>query len=439
MEAVVPLIPNEGQADPNSSLVDSSRALWFGPKPSASSSQMRMTSASDIFRDATLIDDPRWDEERFNAFSAMHAPFVSLAYVKGITDGRFTPSRGRADVDCDQFHRDLRHAGKTRDEVGLFAVLSATSFDYTGELSNVGEAIRQEEAKEIVGIVESSGGKDHDLIMWDFLCVDKADDGAKRGMYRMFTHYRVQTVILTKPPGVRRSVFERLETMAMLALVAFCQRIVNHDNDAVKEGLKLDSLMDLPNLLAPLQCTDHKTFLRVASTLEDVIKHLKPVAEDEKGFKILCSEGNIAWVKATYLKELQRAKPTDGGRPFPRRQDLDQNKLIKGVPPKRKAITVSHGWDTAFHISPSGEKLDLLVDALERFDAMTDDDGVFIDFCSLPQAAHASMPSIYFQHNGMERPKTISKDGPYADKSALEEKQFTYAMWDMSRSTPIRK
>jgi hypothetical protein len=437
MEALAPLNPDEGQANPISSLVDSARTLWFGPKPSASSSQMRMTSASDIFRDATLIDDPRWDEKGFNAFSAMHAPFVSLAYVKGIKDGRFMPSRGRADVDGAQFHdlRDdkLRHAGKTQDEVvGLFAVLSATSFDYTGELSNVGEAIRKKEAAEIVKIVKDSGGKDHDLIMWDFLCVGKADDGAKLGMYRMFTHYRVQTVILTKPPGVHRSVFERLETMAMLALVAFCQRIVNLDNEALKKGLQLDNLMDLPNLLAPLQ-SDHKTFLRVASTLEAVIKHLKPAAEDEKGFKVLCSEGNIAWVKATYLKELQRAMPTDGGRPFPRRQDLDQSKLIKGVPPKRKAIAVSHGWDTAFHISPSGEKLDLLVDALERFDAMTDDDGVFIDFCSLPQTAHASMPSIYFEHNGIKSPKTISKDGPYADKSALEEKQFNYAMWDMSR------
>ena len=431
MEAllVAPLNPDEGQANPNSSLVDSARALWFGPKPSASSTQMRMTSASDIFRDATLIDDPRWDEKGFNEFSGMHARFVSLAYVKGIKDGRFTPSRGRADVDGAQFHdlRDdkLRHAGKTRDKVGLFAVLSATSFDYTGELSNVGEAIRKVEAAEIVKIVESKkgGGKDDDLIMWDFLCVDKADDGAKRGMYRMFTHYRVQTVILTKPPGVHRSVFERLETMAMLALVAFCQRIVNLDNEDVKKGLNLDNLMDLPNLLAPLQ-SDHKTFLRVASTLEAVIKHLKPVAEDEKGFKVLCSEGDIAWVKATYLKELQRAMPTDGGRPFPRRQDLDQSKLFTGEPPKRKAIVVSHGWDTAFHISPSGEKLDLLVDALERVDAMTDDDGVFIDFCSLPQAAHASMPSIYFQHNGIKT---------YADKSALEKKQFNFAMWDMSR------
>ena len=439
MEALA-LDPDEGQANPISNLVDSMKS-WFGTNPSAPSSQSRhssdsekqKTSASDIFRDATLIDDPRWDEERFNAFSAKHAPFVSLAYVKRIMDGSITPSRGRADVHGDQFHRDdLCHAGKTRDEVGLFAVLSATSFDYTGELGNVGKAIRQAEAAEIVEIVESRGGKDHDLIMWDFLCVDKADDGAKRGMYRMFTHYRVQTVILTKPPGVHRSVFERLETMAMLALVAFCQRIVNLDNEDVKKGLNLDNLMDLPNLLAPLQ-SDHKTFLRVASTLEAVIKHLKPVAEDEKGFKVLCSEGDIAWVKATYLKELQRAMPTDGGRPFPRRQDLDQSKLFTGEPPKRKAIVVSHGWDTAFHISPSGEKLDLLVKALERVGAMTDDDGVFIDFCSLPQAAHASMPSIYFEHNGINRPKTISKDGPYADKSALEEKQFNYAMWDMSR------
>ena len=183
MEALAPLNPDEGQANPISSLADSARAQmdsWFGTKPSASSSQMQMTSASD--------DDPRWDEERFNAFSAMHAPFVSLAYVKGIKDGSIMPSRGKPDVDDVEFHRDLRDAGKTRDMVSLFAVLSATSFEYSGELSNVGEAIRQAEAAEIIEIVESIGGKDHDLIMWDFLCVDKADEGAKIGMYRMFTH-----------------------------------------------------------------------------------------------------------------------------------------------------------------------------------------------------------------------------------------------------------
>ncbi|KOO30894.1 trafficking protein particle complex 8 [Chrysochromulina tobinii] len=73
MEELAPLNPDEGQANPISSLVDSARAQldgWFGPKPSASSSQMRMTSPSEIFRDATLIDDPRWDEERFNEFKA---------------------------------------------------------------------------------------------------------------------------------------------------------------------------------------------------------------------------------------------------------------------------------------------------------------------------------------------------------------------------------
>jgi hypothetical protein len=43
------------------------------------------------------------------------------------------------------------------------------------------------------------------------------------------------------------------------------------------------------------------------------------------------------------------------------------------------------------------------------------------------------MPSIYFEHNGIERPKTISQAGPYADKSALEKNQFNYALWDMSR------
>ena len=112
MEARAPLNPDEGQANPISSLADSARAQmdsWFGTKPSASSSQMQMTSASD--------DDPRWDEERFNEFSAKHAPFVSLEYVKGIKDGSIMPKQGRADVHRAQFHdlrhAKLRHAGKT--------------------------------------------------------------------------------------------------------------------------------------------------------------------------------------------------------------------------------------------------------------------------------------------------------------------------------------
>ena len=37
-------------------------------------------------------------------------------------------------------------------------------------------------------------------------------------------------------------------------------------------------------------------------------------------------------------------------------QDLDQERFIVGVPKGRK-IVVSHGWETSYHISPSGEKL----------------------------------------------------------------------------------
>jgi predicted ATP-dependent protease len=111
----------------------------------------------------------------------------------------------------------LLHAGKTRDEVvGLFAVLSATSFDYTGELGNVGEAVRQAEAEEIVKIVESSGGKDDDLIMWDFLCVDKADDGAK-----LSTHTRTLSDLLHEADAhaarAGRSVIDRADIVTAQA------------------------------------------------------------------------------------------------------------------------------------------------------------------------------------------------------------------------------
>ena len=81
----------------------------------------------------------------------------------------------------------------------------------------------------------------------------------------------------------------------------------------------------------------------------------------------------------TYMKQLAEAEPTEGARPFPRRQDLDQSKLIIGRPPKRRTIAVSHGWDTAFHVSPSGGKLGLIVDALQRLGADSEEDGVFLD------------------------------------------------------------
>ena len=44
------------------------------------------------------------------------------------------------------------------------------------------------------------------------------------------------------------------------------------------------------------------------------------------------------------------------------------------------------------------------------------------------------MPEVYFTHNRIKRPAVLSQSGSYAKRTSLEEKQFTFAMWEMSRS-----
>ena len=73
------------------------------------------------------------------------------------------------------------------------------------------------------------------------------------------------------------------------------------------------------------------------------------------------AEANIAWLPYPYVKELAKK-----GGPFPRRQCLDQRRLIVGKVPAGRKIVVSHGWDTAFHISPNGTKMALIVEEMQR-------------------------------------------------------------------------
>ena len=49
-----------------------------------------------------------------------------------------------------------------------------------------------------------------------------------------------------------------------------------------------------------------------------------------------------------------------------------------GVPAGRKTV-ISHGWDAAFHVSPSGKKMRLVLDELERLGATGEADCVFIE------------------------------------------------------------
>ena len=252
----------------------------------------------------------------------------------------------------------------------LFAVLSPS----------LGHAASDPDAElhAILEILDREVADDNDLVFWHHLCAAAGMDGYIQDVYQMFTHYRVQSLILPAKLGCTRPVFERMETMAYVCLAFFCQRIVNASDDRVQAAVELEALIDLPNTLAALHDPlddEAGTFMRIATLLDRVIRAFKPVHTDAEGFAILCHEGNVAWIPAPYLLELSEAPMTLGCRPFPRRQDLDQSRLIVGRAPAGHKVVVSHGWDAAYHVSPSGAKLELVARELQRLGATAVEDG----------------------------------------------------------------
>ena len=89
---------------------------------------------------------------------------------------------------------------------------------------------------------------------------------------------------------------------------------------------------------------------------------------------------------------------------------------IRGAPPpKARKFSLSYGWASQFHPSPTGSKMRELAAALEKLGA-DDGDAVFFDYCALPQNGRAKMPDAYFEANGCK--------APMADKTAAEKQQF---------------
>ena len=317
---------------------------------------------------------------------------------------------------------DCAQAGVSGKQV--FAVLSASLMQSRSDPAS--------ELAEILRFVNKDNwgratAEDDDLIYWDHLGSQLNDREARDGMYRMFTHYRLQTIVLTEKgepleDGTSHSVFERLETMAYLALSTFCQRIVNASDDVVRESVQLDKIMNLPNLLKSLRHDSKGSFTQIAGMLDSVIRKLTPVAHDAEGFRVFCVEASISWLPYPYIKDL-----VIHGGPFPRRQDLNQKRLIIGKVPKGRKIVVSHGWDSSFHISPGGDKMRLICNELERIGATGNDDAVFVDYCGLSQGAPAKMPEEYFQRTGI-CPEEFKK----GERTHLDWRQFTYSLWEVS-------
>ena len=264
------------------------------------------STALSVMQSVHSITDPRWDSKGFEAWIAASAPFVKVRFLRQLASRNSPIPCGPEARHSSEYHWTLpQGCGVTGTQ--LFAVLSssllAACTNPTAELNG------------ILAVLDAYGeAAEDDLIFWHHICSSPGDTANRDGMFRMFTHYRVQTIVVMHPI-VEHSVFERLETMAFLALSCFCQRIVNASEDALKNELNMEKLVDLPNTLAGLQCDGFAAFQRISTMLEYVIRALKPVAQDEEGFVVLCEEANLAWLRVPYLKKLAMR-----GGPCPRRQ-----------------------------------------------------------------------------------------------------------------------
>ena len=77
------------------------------------------------------------------------------------------------------------------------------------------------------------------------------------------------------------------------------------------------------------------------------------------------------------------------------------------------------------HPSPSGAKLQRVLAHLDMLNADDERDGVFLDYCSLPQGAFLDMPESYFENNNVARPQVPRSHG--------QRQRFDFAMWEMTR------
>jgi len=279
-----------------------------------------------------------------------------------------------------------------------------------------------------------SSASDHDLLWWDYPCRFQApgdgsplsrelaasNEAAECDSWLLYTSARVRAVVLTHPDlSDRSAILRRGWILYQLALATSCQTIVNLSE--IIDELSPSRFFDVPAQLAdPQQTTFTKEADRtlVRSLYDGVVSRMVSGSRDLAGFLQYCESSELVWLRVDYIKWLVKL-----GGPFPRRQDLHIGGCMPGVPPGRLFV-VSYAWASVYHPSPSGLKMVQLLTTLLKLGAKAND-GVFFDYCSLPQVAHP-VPEEYFAHIGNSSTKQVGR-------TPHEERTFAVVINDMSR------
>ena len=194
---------------------------------------------------------------------------------------------------------------------------------------------------------------------------------AKDGALQVQTFYRVRVVV---PPIEVGTIREQGQTMVSLLLASYCQRIMNAKEDARLDPRKLSdprAVLDACEWETP---AEKRRVLSAVSLLKRTLRDVRPIVDDQRGFEIICNETQLHWVKVGYIKQLAQQ-----GGPFPRQQDLNPDGLYIGVLTSGRKWSLSHGWSSEMHPSPSGEKMRRLATKLESLGAHDERDGVFLE------------------------------------------------------------
>ena len=135
------------------------------------------------------------------------------------------------------------------------------------------------EVKRIVAYLDTAMAEDSDLIFWDHIAGLHNGSGLWDCVVLMFTFYRVETLVVPEVGGARFKATDRLDTMCLLALSTFCQRLVNANDADVKSAIDLEKLMDLPStLMSGLHYDNARSLENISNMLMGVIRSLKPAA-----------------------------------------------------------------------------------------------------------------------------------------------------------------
>ena len=346
-----------------------------------------------------------------------------------------------------------------------------------------------EQLREMVAILDREEADDEDLVWQDWTSLfqrhlqgrryrrsaseAELSGHGKRHAWRVFASARVRTIVLPragsrKPPAWDEYMAQYGDTLpaicrdwdvwaagrshlttglcvAELALAAYAHRLLyargpgNEDvEDMIRCALAPERLADPQRLLGSCKWGGPEDAVQAFGRFRAIVARTAPGARDALGFRRFCDRAQIAWLRVRLVRDWAGR----GAFPVPRRQELPAGGFIVGCPPGGcRKFVVSHGWESEMHPSPSGAKMRRLVDALRALEA-SDDDLVFFDFCSNPQAA--VMGRTYAE----DEPRTgvPARDctcGPYfaahgvayplADRSRAQRRASDDALWEMGR------